>query len=262
MIDSFSTATISRRRASTDARIFRRIGREMIEVQLDRIGFGPLKKPRVLQPPLRRRAVDRRDDRHRDAGLDTSKLLEILIWTERKSRRAEPLVKNLLFEERPHDDGRGAGILELPHRVERVGQRRCTRHEGVFELESEIPCRQIHRCSALSATSRTSRELAMCVPCTIKDCCAELLNFECSGNKRRGAARTFSQWWEKIRGRPVRLAYSPMAAINPSMPTRPIVTPHAASVGDECAKLSGNSSWTTRKIIAPPANPRLAGSSG
>ena len=30
-------------------------------------------------------------------------------------------------------------------------------------------------------------------------------------------------------------AHSPIAAMNPSMPTSPTVTPHAASVGDECS---------------------------
>ena len=80
--DDVEQARLDRRR------IFGGIGREMIEVQLDRIGLRPLEKPRVLQPALRRRAVDRRDDRHRDAGFDAPKLLEISIGTERKSRRA------------------------------------------------------------------------------------------------------------------------------------------------------------------------------
>lgn len=53
-----------------------------------------------------------------------------------------------------------------------------------------------------------------------------------------------------------------MAAMNPSIPTSPTVTPHAASIAVDVAKLSGNNSEMTRKIIAPPAKPRLEGSSG
>ena len=44
--------------------VFEQIGGDVVEVQLERVGAGPLDEPRVLQPPCGRRAVQRRDHRH------------------------------------------------------------------------------------------------------------------------------------------------------------------------------------------------------
>ena len=58
----------------------------------------------------------------------------------------------------------------------------------------------------------------------------------------RCGARTFPHGWEKKRGvlsggrdpwTEQKNGYNPIAAMKPSIPTRPTVTPHAASVGDE-----------------------------
>ena len=45
---------------------------------------------------------------------------------------------NLLFEERVHHDGAGAGIFQPLDTVDRVRQRRRGRHDGIFQNEAEI----------------------------------------------------------------------------------------------------------------------------
>ncbi len=51
---------------------------------------------------------------------------------------------DLLLEDRVHDDGGGAGVLELADGVEVVDEGRGARHQGVGQLEAEVGRAEVH----------------------------------------------------------------------------------------------------------------------
>ncbi len=60
-----------------------------------------------------------------------SRLLEIPV-------RNAPALNDILLEQRAHDDGWCAAILEAEHHADVVGERRGARNEGMREIETEV----------------------------------------------------------------------------------------------------------------------------
>ena len=120
----------------------------------------------VLDPAARRRPVQRRDHRDRHGRLDPLELLQVLVGAEREASRlgevgqrlgvrlARRLVgidtwparrrticssksERMTIAARPR-------VLEAPHDVEVVGERRGARHERMRQVEAEVGRREVH----------------------------------------------------------------------------------------------------------------------
>ena len=142
-----------------------RVGRELVDVDLEGVGAGLLDQARVLDPALGGRAVQGRDHGDLDCRLDPLDLLQVVVRAEREDLRlgqvrrgfgmglARPGVRavggelvadDLLLEERAQDDGGGARVLEAAHGIQVVGQRRGAGHQRMRQLEAEVRRREVH----------------------------------------------------------------------------------------------------------------------
>ena len=149
-----------------------------MDVQLERIGPRLLDGGRVVTPGTRPCPVQGRDDRDAHRGLHTREVREVLLRAHHEPIRArevaegfserlpmavemqEPtdlLAGDLLGEQRAQHDGGGARILEAPHRVEVVRERRGARHQGVCELQTQVRGRQVHDASSPHAAPEITR---------------------------------------------------------------------------------------------------------
>ena len=70
---------------------------------------------------------------------------------------ADLLAGDLLGEQRAQHDGGGARILEAPHRVEVVRERRGARDERMCELQTQVCGREVHDASSPHAASEVTR---------------------------------------------------------------------------------------------------------
>ena len=147
---------------------------KVIDVELQRVGAGHLHLPRVVEPARGGDAVQGADHRDVHRFDDAAQLIQVLVRPQRKFVRpgkvgerlgrgfrvrlagadvSGHLAGDLLLEERAHDDGGGASVLELPDLVEAVGERRGARHQRRIELESQVRSGQVHVVSYLASAA-------------------------------------------------------------------------------------------------------------
>ncbi len=137
------------------------IGGDVIDVQLQCVGARLLQLPAVVHPAVGGDTVEAGDDGYGQAALERGDLLQIVVELaqivlgrrhgQERFRLAEAdglFVEEArggllgggdgLLEQRIHDDGRGAGILQPPRRVQITRQRRGRGHQRAGEPEAEI----------------------------------------------------------------------------------------------------------------------------
>ena len=136
-----------------------RIGCDVVQVELQRVGAGVLHQARVPDPCAARVGVEAGDDRDRDALLglldpleialpDTLELGDVGEVVERLGELLRALVEgagqldlvveDLLLEQRGQDDGPDARVLELLHERRVAGQRRGGRDDGGSQVQPQV----------------------------------------------------------------------------------------------------------------------------
>ncbi len=144
---------------------FVRIGGDVIDIEFQGVRTGLFDQAGVVGPAAEADAVERADHRDVHRCLDAGDLLEVAVRSERVVLHAREIgsgfgkrlggvlgvgelgdlvVGDLLFEERVHDDGGGAGVFETADVVELVNQRRCAGHDRVFERQAEVGGGEVH----------------------------------------------------------------------------------------------------------------------